>query len=79
MIHNTTNTYEEVYAQLKGGIIAGDKNGEMVKPGDRVIYNGKVEMIKELYEENDKVKIGLEAWFSSYWVREDEIELVVSK
>jgi len=64
---------------MRTDIIAGDKNGEMVKPGDRVIYNGKVEVIKELFEENDEVKIGLEAWFISYWVQEDEIELVVSK
>lgn len=60
-------------------IIAVDKNGSIVKPGNRVIYNGKVEMIKEFARELNKIQIGLEAWFGPYWVREDEIELVVSK
>jgi len=69
----------ETFTQNVGTIIASDKNGEMVAPGDRVIYNGKVEMIRELYEENDHVRIGLEAWFGPYIVDEDEIELVLSK
>lgn len=43
---NTTNTYEEVHAQLKGSIIAGDKNGDGVKVGDIV----KVGRKKELYK-----------------------------
>ena len=43
---NTTNTYEEVYAQLKGSIIAGDKNGNGVKVGDIV----KVSRRKDLYK-----------------------------
>lgn len=43
---NTTNTYEEVHAQLKGFIIAGDKNGDGVKVGDTV----KVSHRKELYK-----------------------------
>jgi hypothetical protein len=46
MMHNTTNTYEEVHAQLKGFIIAGDKNGDGVKVGDVV----KVGRRKELYK-----------------------------
>lgn len=45
MIHTTTNTYEEVYTQLKGSIIAGDKNGNGVKVGDIV----KVGRKKDLY------------------------------
>jgi len=68
----------ETARQNVGTIIASDKNGEMVAPGDRVIYNGKVEMIRELYEENDHVRIGLEAWFGPYIVDEDEIELALS-
>jgi len=36
MMHNTTNTYEEVHAQLKGSIIAGDKKGNMVAVGNVV-------------------------------------------
>ena len=43
---NTTNTYEEVHAQLKGSIIAGDKNGDGVKVGDIV----KVSRRKDLYK-----------------------------
>jgi len=46
MMHNTTNTYEEVHAQLKGSIIAGDKNGNGVKVGDIV----KVSRRKDLYK-----------------------------
>lgn len=69
----------ETATQNVGTIIASDMNGEMVSPGDRVLYKGKVEMIKELYEENDNVRIGLEAWFGPYVADEDEIELVVSK
>jgi hypothetical protein len=46
MMLNTTNTYEEVYAQLKGSIIAGDKNGNGVKVGDIV----KVSRRKDLYK-----------------------------
>lgn len=46
MMHNTTNTYEEVHAQLKGSIIAGDKNGNEVAVGDIV----KVSRRKELYK-----------------------------
>ena len=46
MMLNTTNTYEEVHAQLKGSIIAGDKNGNGVKVGDIV----KVSRRKELYK-----------------------------
>jgi hypothetical protein len=46
MMLNTTNTYEEVHAQLKGSIIAGDKNGDGVKVGDIV----KVSRKKELYK-----------------------------
>jgi len=42
---NTTNTYEEVHAQLKGSIIAGDKHGDMVAVGDVV----KVSHKKDLY------------------------------
>jgi DNA/RNA endonuclease YhcR with UshA esterase domain len=45
MMFNTTNTYEEVHAQLKGSIIAGDKFGDMVAEGDVV----KVGRRKELY------------------------------
>jgi len=45
MMHTTTNTYEEVHAQLKGSIIAGDKNGDMVKEGDIVRVGRK----KKLY------------------------------
>ena len=45
MMHTTTNTYEEVHAQLKGSIIAGDKFGDMVAEGDIV----KVGRRKELY------------------------------
>ena len=45
MIGNTTNTHEEVYAQLKGSIIAGDKHGDGVVVGDIV----KVSRRKELY------------------------------
>jgi hypothetical protein len=44
-MHTTTNTYEEVHAQLKGSIIAGDKFGDMVAEGDIV----KVGRRKELY------------------------------
>lgn len=43
---NTTNTYEEVHAQLKDSIIAGDKNGDGVAVGDIV----KVSYRKELYK-----------------------------
>lgn len=68
----------ETTTQNIGTIIASDKNGEMVSPGDRVLYKGKVEIIKELYEENDQVRIGLEAWFSAYIVDEEEIELALS-
>jgi hypothetical protein len=46
MMLNTTNTYEEVHAQLKGSIIAGDKNGDGVKVGDIV----KVSRRKDLYK-----------------------------
>ncbi len=45
MMHTTTNTYEEVHAQLKGSIIAGDKFGDMVAEGNIV----KVGRRKELY------------------------------
>lgn len=45
MMFNTTNTYEEVHAQLKGSIIAGDKHGDMVAEGNIV----KVGRKKELY------------------------------
>jgi hypothetical protein len=45
MMHTTTNTYEEVHAQLKGSIIAGDKFGDMVAEGDIV----KVGRKKDLY------------------------------
>ena len=45
MMLNTTNTYEEVHAQLKGSIVAGDKNGDGVAVGDIV----KVSRRKELY------------------------------
>ena len=46
MMLNTTNTYEEVHAQLKGSIIAGDKNGDGVKVGDIVKVNRKKELYK---------------------------------
>ena len=46
MMLNTTNTYEEVHAQLKDSFIAGDKNGDGVKAGDIV----KVGRRKELYK-----------------------------
>ena len=46
MINNTTNTYEEVYSQLKDSIIAGDKHGDGVAVGDIV----KVSYRKELYK-----------------------------
>jgi len=53
MMLNTTNTYEEVYAQLKGSIIAGDKNGDGVKVGDVV----KVGRKKELYRIHNIVQV----------------------
>jgi hypothetical protein len=53
MMHNTTNTYEEVHAQLKGSIIAGDKNGDGVKVGDTV----KVSYKKELYKIHKIVQV----------------------
>lgn len=46
MMNNTTNTYEEVYAQLKDSIVAGDKNGDGVAEGDIV----KVSHRKGLYK-----------------------------
>ncbi len=46
MMTKTTNTYEEVHAQLKDSIVAGDKNGDGVAVGDIV----KVSHRKELYK-----------------------------
>ncbi len=41
----TTNTYEEVHAELKGSILATDKHGDMVAEG----YVVKVGRKKDLY------------------------------
>lgn len=49
----TTNTYEEVHAQLKDSIIAGDKHGNEVAVGDIV----KVSHRKELYEIHKIVEV----------------------
>ena len=46
VINNTTNTYEEVHAQLKDSFIVGDKHGNGVVEGDIV----KVSHRKELYK-----------------------------
>lgn len=53
MINNTTNTYEEVHAQLKDSFIAGDKNGYEVAVGDIV----KVSHRKELYKIHKIVEV----------------------
>ena len=45
MMLNTTNTYEEVHAQLKDSFIVGDKHGNGVAVGDIV----KVSRKKDLY------------------------------
>lgn len=78
MMLKTTNTYEEVHAQLKGSVIAGDMHGIMVAPGDPVMLEDKRYIIKELFEEHDEVRIGLEDGDNILWVCENDIELVLS-
>jgi hypothetical protein len=61
---------------MRTDILAGDRNGDMVAPGYKVIYRGKERTVVELYEEHDEVSIGLQGARGILWVDEDQIELV---
>jgi hypothetical protein len=62
---------------MRTDIIAGDMHGDMVAPGDTVLFEDKPYIIKELFEEHDEVTIGLEDEDGSVFVvDEDRIELV---
>ena len=50
----------------------------MVIPGDPVLLEDKRYIIKELFEEHDEVRIGLEDGDNILWVCENDIELVLS-
>ena len=63
---------------MRDDIIAGDMHGIMVIPGDPVMLEDKRYIIKELFEEHDEVRIGLEDGDNILWVCENDIELALS-
>ena len=62
---------------MRDDIIAGDMHGIMVTPGDPVMLEDKRYIIKELFEEHDEVRIGLEDGDHILWVCENDIEVVL--
>lgn len=57
-------------------IIAGDKYGQMIVPGDTVIYKKKRCTVEVIYEEHDEIFITIDDGKSNKIVSEEEIELV---
>lgn len=57
-------------------IIAGDKHGQMIVPGDTVIHRKKRCTVEVIYEEHDEIYITINDGKRDKIVGEEDIELV---
>jgi len=51
-------------------------NGQIIVPGDTVLYNSEEFYVEEIVESYDEIHIRIEDNNESHWVDEEDIELV---